>query len=91
MKLSHSQVLANIMVFEVEGLTYFNSAISSSDKHIPRELILELKGLSEENKNDTICIFVEKDYKGNIILLYKKKFYKDASTIVAYLSSVMAK
>ena len=91
MTLSYLQVLANIMAFEVEGLTYLDLAISSSDKHTPRELILELKGLSEENKNDIIFILVEKDYKENIILLYKKKFYKDASTIVANLSSVMVK
>ena len=85
MVLSHSQVLANIMVFEAEGLTYIDSAISSSDKCTLRELILELKGLLEENKNDIIFISVEKDYKGNIILLHKKKFYKNASTMAAYL------
>ena len=60
------------MSFKVEGLTYINSAISSSDKYTPRELILGLNGLLEENKNKIIFILVEKDYKGNIILLYKK-------------------
>jgi len=50
---------------------------------------LNLKGISEENKNKNIFILVEKDYKGNIILLYKKIYYKDESTMADYLSAVM--
>ena len=79
------------MAFEAEDLTYLDSAISLSNKYTLRELILRLNRLLEENKNEIIFISVEKDYKGNIILLYKKKFHKDASTIAAYLSLVLAK
>ena len=70
---------------------FFDSSISSSDKRTPRELILNLKGLSDENKLKDIFISVVKDWKGNIILLYKKKFHKDASIMVVYLSAVIAK
>ena len=79
------------MSFDTEGLIFLNSTISLSDKCIPRELKLNLKGLSEENKLEDIFILVEKDYKKNIILLYKKKFLKDTSIIVVYLSVVMVK
>jgi hypothetical protein len=79
------------MAFEAEDLTYLDSAISLSNKYTLRELILGLNRLLEENKNEIIFILVEKDYKGNIILLYKKKFYKDASTIADYLLVVMTK
>ena len=52
MALSHAQVTANLMSFEAEGLAFTDSAISSADKRTPRELILNLKGLSEENSNE---------------------------------------
>lgn len=77
------------MSFEAEGLAFIDSPINLKDKRILRELILNLKGISEENKNKNIFILVEKDYKGNIILLYKKIYYKDASTMADYLSAVM--
>ena len=77
------------MSFEAEGLAFIDSPINLKDKRILRELILNLKGISEENKNKNIFILVEKDYKGNIILLYKKIYYKDESTMVDYLSAVM--
>ena len=77
------------MSFEAEGLAFIDSPINLKDKKILRELILNLKGISEENKNKNIFILVEKDYKGNIILLYKKIYYKDESTMADYLSAVM--
>ena len=89
MALTHSQVLANIMSFEAKGLAFIDSPINSKDKRILRELILNLKGILEENKNKNVFISVEKDYKGNIILLYKKNYHKDASKIADYLSEVM--
>ena len=89
MALMHSQVLANIMSFKAEGLAFIDSLISLKDKRILRELILNLKGILQDNKNENIFISVEKDYKRNIILLYKKIYHKDASTIVDYLSAVM--
>ena len=51
MALTHSQVLLNIMAFKVEELTIIDSHISLSDKSTSRELILKLKGLSDENKD----------------------------------------
>ena len=66
MILSHTQVLSNLLLFEAEGLAFTNSMISSSNKCTLRELILDLKGLSKENKEETIFISVEKDYRGNI-------------------------
>ena len=50
MALAHSQVLANIMSFKAEGLAFVNSCISSKDKRTLRELILNLKGISVDNK-----------------------------------------
>ena len=89
MVLTYSQVLANIILFEAEGLAFIDSPISSKDKRILRELILNLKGISEDNKNENIFISVGKDYKRNIILLYKKIYHKDVSTMADYLSVVM--
>ena len=79
------------MTFEAEGLAFIDSAISSSNKRTLRKLILDLNGLSEENKEDKIFILVEKDYRGNILLVYKKKYYKDASTIADFFVAVMMK
>jgi len=79
------------MSFKAEGLAFLDSAISLSNKQTQRELISNLKGLSEENKLKDIFISVDKDCKGNIILLCKKKFGKDASTMAVYLSAVIAK
>ena len=76
MALTYSQVLANIISFKAEGLAFIHSPISSKDKKILRKLILNLKGISEDNQNESIFILVEKDYKKNIILLYKKIYYK---------------
>ena len=89
--MSHTQVLANLIAFEVEALVFIDSAISSNDKRILWELILELTGLSEENKIEKIFISVGKDYRGNILLVYKKKYYKDASTITNFLAVVIVK
>ena len=58
MVLTHSQVLANIMTFEAERLAFLDSAISSTNKRTPRELILNLKGLLEGNKNKVIFISI---------------------------------
>ena len=57
------------MIFEIEGLIFIDSTISSKDKHTPRELILGLTGLSEENKEEKVFVSVEKDYCRNIILV----------------------
>ena len=48
MILTHFQVLANIITFEAKGLIFLDLAILSTNKRTPRELILNLKGLSEE-------------------------------------------
>ena len=79
------------MSFEVKELTFLDPAISLLDKCTLRELILNLKGLSDKNKLKNIFILVEKDCKENIILLFRKKFHKDVSTITVYLSIVIAK
>jgi len=79
------------MTFEVEGLAFIDSTISSSDKWTPRELILGLTGLSEENKEEKIFISVEKDYRGNVLLVYKKKYYKNISTMADFLTAIMIK
>ena len=44
-------------------------------------MILLLKGLTSETKDDKVFLSVEKDYSGNYILYYKKKYYRDASTM----------
>ena len=54
-------------------------------------MILGLTELSEENKEDKIFILVEKDYRGNVLLVYKKKYHKDASTIANFLIAIMIK
>ena len=54
-------------------------------------MILNLKGILEENKKDNIFTSIEKDYHGNIQLLCKKKFYKNVSTITDYLAAVITK
>ena len=79
------------MIFESEELILVDSIISSKDKYTPRELILGLTGLSKENKEEKVFVLVEKDYCGNIILVYKKKFHKDVSTIADFLAAVMIK
>ena len=91
MALSYAQILSNFMIFETEGLAFIDSAISSSDKQTLRKLILGLTRLLEENKEDKIFISVKKDYRGNVLLVYKKKYYKDASTIADFFAAVIIK
>ena len=79
------------MLFEASGLKYLDSSISVSNNTIPRQVILNLKGLVEETKEEKIFISVEKNKNGNFILYYKKKFYRDASMIAEYLATVMVK
>jgi len=52
---------------------------------------LNLKGLTEETKEEKIFISIEKDTNRNFILFYKKKFYYDASTIADHLAVVLLK
>ena len=91
MVLSYTQVLANLLTFEAEDLAFIDSAISSTDKCTLQELILGLTGLSEENKEDKIFVYIEKNYWENIILVYKKKYHKDTSTIADFLVAVIIK
>ena len=91
MALSYTQVLSNLMTFEAEGLAFIDSAISSSDKWTLQELILGLTELSEENKEEKIFISVKKDYRGNVLLVYKKKYHKDTSTMAYFLAAVIMK
>ena len=83
--------MANLMTFQADGLAFTDSAISSKDKHTLRELILGIKDLSKENKDEKVFVSVEKDYNRNIILVYKKMFHKDASTIADFLVAVIVK
>ena len=61
MALFHAQVLSNLITFEAEELVFIDSAISSSNKWTPQELILGLTRLLEENKEEKIFISAEKD------------------------------
>ena len=88
---SHQQCISNISVFEAADLSFVDSPISKEDKTTPREVILNLTSLEEENKEVKIFISVEKDKNSNYILYYKNKFYHDASTITDYLVAVMVK
>ena len=83
--------MANILSFEAARLSFIDSPISEADKTTPRKVILDLKGLEEENKEIKIFISVKKDKHGNYILYYKNKFDRDASTIADYLVAVMVK
>ena len=51
----------NIIFFKVPGITCIDSPISDRDKTTPWQVILELKGLTDETKNENIFISVEKD------------------------------
>jgi len=54
-------------------------------------VILSLKGVTSEIKDNKVFILVEKDYNGNYILYYKKKYHRDASTIAEQLAAVIVK
>ena len=83
--------MENIILYEAPGISYINSPLSNTDKTIPYQIILELKGLTEETKEEKIFISIEKDQSGNYILFYKKKFHYDTLTITDYLPAVMQK
>ena len=87
--MAYAQVIDNIIFFEVPGITYIDSAISKKDKMTPWQVILGLKGLSEEIKNENIFISVEKDQCGNFILFYEKNFHRYISTIAKFLPAIM--
>ena len=79
------------MSYKVPGLSYINSQISNKDKTTPQEVILKLKDLIEETKEENIFISIKKNYYGNYILFYKKKFHQNTSIIVDYLPAIMQK
>ena len=54
-------------------------------------MILDSTRLSEENKIEKVSISVKKDRDSNILLLCKKKFYQDISTIADFLAAVIVK
>ena len=83
--------MANIISFEADRIIFIDSLISQLNKIIPHEVILNLKGLDEETKNTNIFISIKKNSKGNFILYYKKKYYRNASMIAEYLPVVMSK
>ena len=88
---AYQQYMANISSFEAPGLSFIDSPISKVGKTIPREVILNLKGLEEDLQQIKIFISIEKDKNGNFILYYKSKYHQDASTIADYLAAVMVK
>ena len=79
------------MSYEAFRLCHINQPLSNKDKTTPRQIILNLKGLIEETKEEKIFISVEKDTNRNFILFYKKKFYRDASIIADHLVAVLLK
>ena len=87
----HTQVIGNIISSEAQGITYIDTLISDKDPTTPRQIILGLKGLTEDTKEENIFISIKKNSSGNFVLFYKKKFYCDASTIANYLPAVMQK
>ena len=87
----YTEVISNIMAYEVSGIDYIDSPLSNKDKTTLRQIILSLKGLTEETKDENIFISIEKNPSGNYTLFYKKKFYHDVSTITDYLPVVMDK
>ena len=60
------------MSYEVLGTTHINSPISNKDKTTPYQVILSLKGLIEETKNENIFISIKKDQNSNYIIFYEK-------------------
>ena len=79
------------MLSEAQGITYINAPISEKDSTTPWQIIISLKGLTTETKDENIFISIEKNSFGNYILFYKKKFHYDASTIANYLLVVIQK
>ena len=79
------------MLFKAERLVFIYKTISPKDKYIPRELISGIIALSKEKKEEKVFALVGKDYYKSIILVYKKKLYKDASTIANFLVAVIVK
>ena len=53
----------------------------------PHELILSLE--SKENPGHSIFITIIKNWKENYDLIYKKKYYNEASTIATHLSAYL--
>ena len=79
------------MAYKALGIDYIDTPLSNKDKTAPYQIILSLKDLTEEIKEENIFISIEKDLLGNYIFFYKKKFYRDVSTIANYLLAVMNK
>ena len=88
---AYSQVMGNIISSEAQGITYIDAPISDKDPITPCQIILGLKGLTEDIKEENIFISIKKKSSRNFVLFYKKKFHRNASIITDYLSVVMQK
>jgi len=81
----------NIIAYKASDLCYVDSPISEKDKTTLHQVILTLKGLTPETKDENIFILVKQNLNENYILFYKKKFHQDTSTITDYLAAIMMK
>ena len=83
--------MKNVISYESPGINYIDAPLSNKDKTTPQQIILGLKGLTEETKDKNIFISIKKDYYSNFIISCKKKYSRDTSVIVDFLLAVMAK
>ena len=83
--------MANTTLFEVEGLEYLDNKINDTIRKTLYKMILEIKELLVEIKEEKIFISVEKDYYSNYILVYKKKSYYNTIIITSNLAIVIVK
>ena len=79
------------MTYKISGLYYIDSSISKKDKNTPRQVILQLKVLTPETKDEDIFISIKKNLNRNYVLFYKKKFHQDTLTITNYFTAIMMK
>ena len=87
----YAQVINNFISYEAPGINYIDAPLSDKDKTTPQQIILGLKGLTEETKDKNIFISIEKDQLRNYILFHKKKFYYNVLTIANHLLAVTNK
>ena len=81
--------MENILSYKAPGIIYIDVLISKKYSTTPCQIILGLKCLIAEIKDENIFISIKKNSLGNHILFYKKRFHHDTSTIADYLPVLM--
>ena len=71
---AYTQVMENIISYNAPGIIYIDALISDKNKTTPCQVILGLKGLTENNKEENIFFSIVRIIMETILYFIRKNF-----------------